>query len=97
MTQTAARPERAVPRVVLVTSPACHHCDDAHHLLEPFAADGRIELHTVEADSADGAALLQIHRPAMFPLVLVDGEFLSSGRLPRGKLARVLGAERTAV
>lgn len=96
MTPTA-RPERALPNVVLVTSQACHQCDDARDLLAPLAETGSIELHTVEADSCDGAVLIRIHRPALFPLVLVDGEFLSAGRLPRGKLARVLGTERAAV
>lgn len=97
MIQTAARADRALPRVVLVTSPACHQCDDAHDLLAPLADDGRIDLHTVAADSVDGANLIRIHRPALFPLVLVDGEFLSAGRLPRGKLARALSVERSAI
>lgn len=96
MTETAARAERALS-VVLVTSPACHQCEDAHGLLAPLAADGRIALHTIEAESPDGAALISLHRPAMFPLVLVDNEFFSAGRLPRGKLAQILGAERSVV
>ena len=97
MTDTAARPVRALPSVVLVTSPACHQCEDAHDLLAALADEARIDLHTVEADSPDGAAFISVHRPAMFPLVVIDGEFLSAGRLPRGKLARVLGTERSAV
>ena len=84
-------------RVVLVTTPACHYCEDAHQALVPLAASGSIDLETVGADSPRGVALVGAHRPAMFPLVLVDGEFLSSGRLPRGKLARTLGLSRATV
>jgi len=39
-----------------------------------------------------------VHRPAMNPLVLVDGAFFSSGRLPRKKLITLLErrGDRTA-
>lgn len=86
-----------IPRVLLVTSPACHYCDDAHGALAALDAAGQVELETLEADTAEAAAVIGIHRPAMFPLVLVDGEFLSAGRLSRGKLARALGVDRSVV
>jgi hypothetical protein len=35
---------------------------------------------------------MQAHGAAMSPLVLLDGEFISAGRLPRGKLRKLLAA-----
>ncbi|GAA2181189.1 hypothetical protein GCM10009785_15070 [Brooklawnia cerclae] len=85
---------RAVPRLTLVTSPGCHFCQDAHSVLAEFAGRGLVELGTVDAESSEGLALVETHRPAMFPLVLLDGRFFSNGRLPRRKLAHVLGVDR---
>lgn len=88
---------RPPPHLTLVTSPGCHFCDDALQALSPFAAERLIELAIVDAGSPDGGELVRLHRPALFPLVLVDGEFFSAGRLPRRKLADVLGVGRVAV
>ena len=76
--------------VTLVHSPACHFCDDAQEVLADLAASFAIEVSVVEIDSAVGRTLVAVHRPAMNPLVLVDGAFFSSGRLPRKKLLRLL-------
>lgn len=76
--------------VTLVHSPACHFCDDAAAALAELATTHRIEVTTVALESAEGAELVARHRPGMNPLVLVDGEFFSSGRLPRKKLLRLL-------
>ncbi|MEN0070391.1 MAG: glutaredoxin [Propionicimonas sp.] len=95
--ETRLSPQAAAPHVVLVTAAACHLCEDAEASLTPLAAQGAIELDTVAADSPAGATLVGRHRPALFPLVVVGGEFFSSGRLPRGKLARALGLDRTAL
>jgi hypothetical protein len=84
---------RPRPRVDLVTSPACHFCEDAHDVLARLAADGVITLNEAQADSSRGATLIGVHRPALFPLVLVDGAFFSAGRLPRRKLAHAFGLE----
>ncbi len=83
-------PRPASAEVTVVTSPACHLCEDA---LEELAqrADG-LTVTVVPADTSAGRDLVQRHRPVMFPLVLVDGAFLSSGRLPRRKLDKVLAA-----
>lgn len=77
-------------QVTVVGVPACHFCDDAHTVLDRLAALDRIVLNTVDAESIEGQHLLGTHRPAMFPLVLVDGEFLSAGRLSRHRLANAL-------
>lgn len=82
--------------VTLVHSPACHFCDDASAALAEIAKTHPIDVTTVALESDEGAALTARHRPAMNPLVLVDGEFFSSGRLPRKKLLRLLSARADA-
>jgi len=82
------------PRITLVTAPGCHFCEDAHQTLTRLAADGAaLELELVEATSPAGLALLAEHRPPMNPLVLVDGDYFSAGRLPRRKLQALLDTE----
>ncbi|MDN5796550.1 MAG: glutaredoxin [Intrasporangium sp.] len=76
--------------VTVVTSQACHLCEDA---LEELAhRTDELTATVVPADTPLGRQLVQRHRPGMFPLVLVDGLFFSSGRLPRRKLDQVLAA-----
>ncbi|MCB2412691.1 glutaredoxin family protein [Demequina sp. TTPB684] len=82
--------------VTLVHSPACHFCDDASVALAELATTQPIDVTTVGLESDEGAALVARHRPAMNPLVLVDGEFFSSGRLPRKKLLRLLSRRADA-
>lgn len=76
--------------VTLVHSPACHFCDDAEQALHALSADFAMDVTVVSIDSPVGAGLVAHHRPAMNPLVLVDGAFFSSGRLPRKKLLKHL-------
>lgn len=90
-------PAVAVPRLTLVKMPACHFCDEAHTILERLSRQGRISLDVADAASPEGSTLLARHRPGMFPLVLIDGEFLSAGRLPRRRLAKVLGVVGAAL
>ena len=89
---------REATKVTLVHSPACHFCDDAEEALYELSKDYPIDLSVVAIDSALGATLVAVHRPAMNPLVLVDGAFFSSGRLPRKKLIALLErrGDRTA-
>ena len=64
-----------LPTVTLLTTEACHLCDDAHSELLTRVSRGQVSLHLVAAASALGRTLLASHRPAMFPLVLLDGDF----------------------
>lgn len=91
------RDASAHPRatVTVVSSPDCHLCDDAMALLREFSDDGTLELTVHPVDSPAGQDLMARHRAGLFPLVLVDGQFLSAGRLPRGKLKSAL-ARRSA-
>lgn len=80
---------RSGPAVVtVVTSVGCHLCEDALEELARRADE--LTVTVVPADTALGRQLVQRHRPVMFPLVLVDGAFFSTGRLPMRKLDRVL-------
>jgi glutaredoxin len=83
--------------ITLVHAEACHFCTDAGETLEGLERDFAIDVHTVRADSDEGRALVAAHRPAMSPLVLVDGQFFSHGRLPRKKLIRLLEARSRAL
>lgn len=80
--------------VVVVTAPACQFCEDAERVLADRAEPLGLEVRLVPIDSAEGARLVAEHRPALSPLVLVDGAFFSSGRLPRRKLEKVVTARR---
>ncbi len=81
--------------ITVVRTPACHFCHDAAQALAALALDHPVVLTTHEASSAEGAELIAEHRPAMSPLVLLDGTFFSAGRLPRRKLARALARRTT--
>jgi hypothetical protein len=91
----AASPGRREPvDVTVVTAQHCLLCEDA--LEELGRRHGEISLGVFPMDTPTGQELVRRHRPVMFPLVLVDGAFLSSGRLPRRKLDKVLAARRQA-
>ncbi|GEN81373.1 glutaredoxin family protein [Actinotalea fermentans] len=98
MTTSDAMPPPGTPTAVTVVhSQACHFCDDALDALAELGSRHALEVSVVEIDSPLGATLVAVHRPAMNPLVLVDGAFFSSGRLPRRKLARLLEAREAAL
>jgi hypothetical protein len=82
---------RTPAQITVVASEACHFCADAQHELTRLAATFPLTVDTVDARSAAGRDLMTRHRAAMSPLVLLDGTFFSSGRLPRRKLIKVLG------
>ncbi len=82
--------------ITVVYAPACHFCADAQDALTGLAREIPVRVELVEAGSAAGMALVGAYRPAMFPLVLVDGALFSQGRLPRGKLRTLLGQATAA-
>jgi len=77
-------------RITVVESKACHFCDDAHRALSDLAARYPLVVETVDVRSETGRRLMRVHRASMSPLVLVDGDFFSHGRLPRRKLVKLL-------
>jgi glutaredoxin len=84
-------------QVTVVHAPACHFCEDARAALDELGRVHALTVAFVEADSDRGRELIERHRAPMFPLVLVDGAFFSSGRLPRRKLVKLLGRRPAAV
>jgi hypothetical protein len=85
-----------VPVVVnLVEAPACHLCDDAKSTLAVLAQSLPMTIQVLSISSVHGGALMAQHRAPMSPLVLLDGQYFSSGRLPRRKLERRLKEART--
>lgn len=99
LTDRAAAPPQPVEdrtvSVSVVTSPDCHLCNDALSLLGEFAAEGLLDLHVSSTETTQGRRLVAEHRPALFPLVVVNDEYFSAGRLSRGKLTKLLS--RTAL
>ena len=76
--------------ITVVHAPACHFCDDAEQVLSVLAQRFPLAVRVVALESDEGLLLTAKHRPAMNPLVLVDGRFFSAGRLPRKKLTALL-------
>lgn len=88
---TTSLPPRPTVSITVVESPACHFCVDAHQALQELAAEGNpIEVETLDVRGTAGQELMRIHGAGMSPLVLVNGDFFSQGRLPRRKLAKYL-------
>ena len=83
-------PAPAQLAVTVVHAPACHFCLDAENALAELSERFAIDVRRIEIDSPEGRALVAHHRPAMNPLVLLDGLFFSAGRLPRKKLTKLL-------
>ena len=84
-------------RVTVVHTVACHFCDDAEAALDAIAREYPLSVEFVDASESRGEALVHQHRAGMFPLVLVDGQFFSVGRLPRKKLRKLLARRFSAV
>ena len=80
--------------VTVVEAPACHLCEDAKSTLAVLAQSHAMTVHVVSIDGEPGRTLMQQHRAPMSPLVLLDGAYFSSGRLPRRKLERRLAKDR---
>lgn len=91
MTSTPAA-ATTTAHITLVVSSGCHFCRDAQDALEEIGHDFPIHVTTIDLRSPQGLGLVQQFRASMSPLVLVDGQFLSAGRLPRGKLRATLAA-----
>jgi len=80
--------------VVVVSTPACHMCDEAERALEGLRREFPLWVRVVDIRSPEGARIFQEHQAPMLPVVLVSGRLFSAGRLPRKKLLRWL--ERAA-
>lgn len=72
--------------LTIVESPACHYCDAAKEVAAELSATYPMTVRVVGSRTPEGIALVQEHRAAMAPLVLLDGRFFCAGRLSRPKL-----------
>lgn len=77
-------------QALFVTAPGCHFCGDARLALAELAREFPLDVRELDAGSSDAADLIERHRPVMWPVVVIDGELFSVGRLPRTKLRRLL-------
>lgn len=76
--------------IVVLSSPACHLCDDALGALAELGREFPIRVLEIDMDSPEGRELVRIHRPAMPPAIVVDGLLFGVGRLSRKKLRSLL-------
>ena len=76
--------------VTVVEAEACHLCEDAKSTLATLAKSYPLTVEVLSISDKPGRALMDQHRAPMSPLVLLDGAYFSSGRLPRRKLERRL-------
>ena len=82
--------EVTLVEVTVVEAAACHLCEDAKSTLAVLARSYPLSVHVVSIEDKVGRGLMQAHRSPMSPLVLLDGQYFSSGRLPRRKLEKRL-------
>lgn len=83
--------------VVVVTSPACHFCEDALVVLAALESEYPLSIRAVDLDSDEGRTILERFRPPMPPFVVIDDRLFSSGRLPRKKLRKLLEGRKAQV
>lgn len=82
--------------VTVVIARGCHFCEDARQALAELGRLYPLAVEEFPAGSPVGKALVLEQGTGLFPLVLVEGEFFSAGRLPRRKLAALLAEQRLA-
>lgn len=83
-----ARPPAAPARVVLLSRPGCHLCDDARVLVERVVDDlGEV---FVERDISQDAVALREYGESI-PVVFVDGVVIDYWRVSEPRLRAALG------
>lgn len=74
-------PGRPPVHVTVVEAEACHFCEAARETITRIADEMPLDVTYVPSRSHQGLALIQHHRATLAPLVLVEGRFVSNGRL----------------
>ena len=74
----------------LLTKDDCHFCDEAKRVLTRFAADGHLAFRELRLDSPEGQRLATDAGAPFPPVLFLDGEYFSYGRLSERKLRRAL-------
>lgn len=76
--------------VLLVTSPACHLCEQAKDVLERLSGDYPLTWREVDMASPEGSAIVRSSRAPFPPMIVVAGQFYGYGRLSEKKLRKDL-------
>jgi hypothetical protein len=82
--------------VTVVTGRVCPLYGDVLRILDEVGEQHPLKVREVLVGSIEADALIDEHAPAMLPLVLLDGTFLSEGPLPRAELESRLAASESA-
>lgn len=72
--------------VLLLTAPACHHCNDAKAMLARLGDEFEFVVETESTTTESGRALALAHGVLFPPALFVNGTFLQYGRPSEGKL-----------
>lgn len=75
----------------LLTKDDCHFCEEAKRVLARFADDGQLAFRELRLDSEEGQRLATSAGAPFPPVVFLDGEYFSYGRLSERKLRKALG------
>lgn len=76
--------------VLLLTKENCSLCDDAKDVLEKLRPHYGLEIQSISLESEEGRRLALTSSAAFPPVVFVDGELFSYGRLSERRLRRAL-------
>lgn len=76
--------------VLLLTKEDCSLCDDAKDVLERLRPRYGLEIQSISLESEEGRRLALTSGAAFPPVVFVDGELFSYGRLSERRLRRAL-------
>ena len=82
--------------VTLLTGRICPFYAEVLHVLDEVSKSFPLKVREVLVGSVEADDLIEEHAPAMLPLVLVEGVYLSEGPLPRKALEQVLAARTEA-
>jgi len=82
--------------VTVVTGRVCPLYGGVLRVLDEVGERHPLKVREVLVGSIEADALIDEHAPAMLPLVLVDGTYLSEGPLPRAELETRLAAAGSA-
>lgn len=79
--------------ITIVTTADCAFCEQAKQVLARVAADAHVEVRDVPLDSPEGRQITERAAAPFPPVVLLDGEAFSYGRLSERRLRKALAGQ----
>ncbi|MBT8192344.1 MAG: glutaredoxin [Acidimicrobiia bacterium] len=76
--------------ILIVTSPACHLCEQAKDVLERLSGDYPLTWREVDMASPEGSDIVRSSRAPFPPMIVVGGQLYGYGRLSEKKLRKDL-------